>query len=109
MKLNQKKIVYKNKENPTLCDVLKSIVVTELSTKLMENYNIYTFEVAKWAHKPIIQKAIEYLFDVNVEKVNTKTQPGKGKFKNGKYKVTSSRKIAVISIKEKQVIDVNKL
>ncbi|OED45339.1 50S ribosomal protein L23 [Rickettsiales bacterium (ex Bugula neritina AB1)] len=109
MKLNQRKIIYKNPQNATFCDVLKSVVVTELSTKVLEGLNVYTFEVAKWAHKPIIKKSIEYLFSVNVKKVNIKNQPGKGKFKNNKYKVTSSKKIAMITLEKNQVIDVNKL
>ncbi|MDA3128919.1 50S ribosomal protein L23 [Aliibacillus thermotolerans] len=57
-------------------DIIKRPVITERSTDLMEEKK-YTFEVDRKANKVQIKKAIEEIFDVKVEKVNTMNQKGK--------------------------------
>lgn len=51
-------------------DVIKRPVITERSTELMEDKK-YTFEVDVKANKTQIKQAIEEIFEVDVEKVNT--------------------------------------
>lgn len=64
----------------------------------------YTFEVAKNSNKVQIRKAIEELFNVEVEKVNTVTVNGKKKSQNTKagrtVGKTRSFKKAIVSLKK---------
>lgn len=57
-------------------DIIKRPIVTEQSMDHMED-NKYTFEVDKNATKPEIKAAIEEIFGVKVEKVNTMNVRGK--------------------------------
>lgn len=59
-----------------LPDLIRRPIVTEKATMLME-LNKYTFEVSPKATKPEIKAAIESLFDVKVEAVNTIMPPRK--------------------------------
>jgi large subunit ribosomal protein L23 len=54
-------------------------VVSEKSTRQMEESNTYTFKVAAHANKIEIAKAVEKLFDVTVLDVRTMTYPGKAR------------------------------
>ncbi|CEI81570.1 50S ribosomal protein L23 [Oceanobacillus oncorhynchi subsp. incaldanensis] len=66
-----------------LRDVIKRPVITENSADLMAEKK-YTFEVAVKANKTEIKDAVETIFGVKVEKVNTMNL--KGKFKRmGRY------------------------
>ena len=51
-------------------DIIKAPVLTEKSYDLIPSKK-YTFEVAKDAHKTEIKAAVEELFGVKVDKVNT--------------------------------------
>jgi len=55
--------------------------VTEKTMNLMENNNALEFIVRRTATKESIKKAIEKLFDVEVENINTKIS------KNGKHAI----------------------
>ena len=57
-------------------DIIISPIVTEQSMEQMEE-NKYTFKVAKGANKSEIKKAVETIFGVKVEKVNTMNRRGK--------------------------------
>ncbi|MGB9802961.1 50S ribosomal protein L23 [Desulfofundulus sp.] len=59
-------------------DILKRPVVTEKSMSLLAD-NKYTFIVDPRANKVEIKKAVEELFKVKVEKVNTMRVKGKAK------------------------------
>jgi large subunit ribosomal protein L23 len=73
-----------NKFDPRyLPDLVRRPILTEKATILMEQ-NKYTFEVTPKATKPQIKAAIEGLFDVKVEKVNTMKPPRK-KRRVGKF------------------------
>ena len=61
-----------------LHDVLIRPVITEKSTKLMEE-NKYTFRVPLTANKVQIRQAVEKIFNVKVEKVATIRVLGKTK------------------------------
>ena len=52
-------------------DVIIRPIVTEKSMKLMAEDNKYTFEVAKGTNKIEIRQAVEAIWNVKVEKVNT--------------------------------------
>lgn len=81
-----------------LADLVRRPIVTEKATILMEQ-NKYTFEVIPKATKPEIRAAIENLFDVKVEKVNTLNPPRKkrrvGKFIG--YKPQYKRAIVTVA------------
>ncbi|GIO22952.1 50S ribosomal protein L23 [Oceanobacillus sp. J11TS1] len=82
-----------------LRDVIKRPVITENSADLMAEKK-YTFEVATKANKTEIKDAVESIFGVKVEKVNTMNL--KGKFKRmGRYGgYRSDRKKAIVQLTE---------
>jgi large subunit ribosomal protein L23 len=59
-------------------DVILAPVVSEKSYSLLDQ-NAYTFLVHRDANKTEIRKAIEAIWDVRVEKVNTINRRGKAK------------------------------
>lgn len=59
-------------------DVIRRPIITERSMEGLAD-NKYTFEVARGAGKIEIKKAVEEIFGVKVEKVNTIKIPGKWK------------------------------
>ncbi len=78
-------------------DLIKRPIITERSTALMEEGK-YVFEVDRRANKTEIRQAVEKLFGVQVEKVNTLRTPGKKK-RVGKYVgFTSERKKAIVKL-----------
>jgi len=54
--------------------ILKPIV-TEKAIKMIHEQNKLIFAVVRTANRPMIKRAIEELFDVKVEKVNTLITP----------------------------------
>ena len=86
-------------------DVIVGPVITEKSTMGSE-HNQVTFKVAPGATKPDIKAAVEALFDVKVEKVNTLVQKGKVKRFRGIKGRRSEVKKAVVTLKEGSSIDV---
>ena len=60
-------------------DIIIRPVMTEKSTELLEVENKVTFRVMFEATKPQIKNAVEQLFDVKVDRVNTLIMPGKPK------------------------------
>lgn len=51
-------------------EVIKYPVLTEKSEIARTNKNVYTFVVDKRTNKVEVKKAVEFIFDVKVEKVN---------------------------------------
>ncbi|WP_087975044.1 50S ribosomal protein L23 [Oceanobacillus rekensis] len=80
-------------------DVIKRPVITENSSDLMAEKK-YTFEVSPKANKTEIKNAVEVIFGVKVEQVNTMNV--KGKFKRmGRYGgYRSNRKKAIVQLTE---------
>lgn len=70
----------------------------------------YAFEVDLKANKVEIRKAIEKMYNVRVESVNTLRQLGKKKSKSVKGTVvqgmTSTTKKAIVTVAEGEVIDI---
>lgn len=85
-------------------------VLTEKSEKMSSKLNQHTFIVRKDANKYEIKGAIEQLFNVKVEAVNTTILPGKFKRKFTKKGVASgqqpSYKKAFVTVKEGEVLDI---
>ena len=86
-------------------DLIVAPVVTEKSTMGSEN-NQVTFRVPLTAPKPQIKAAIEILFKVKVNSVNTLKQRGKIKRFKGKLGKRPDYKKAIVSLAEGEMIDV---
>ena len=86
-------------------DIIRRPVITE---KAMNGamYNQVTFSVDRKATKPQIREAVEKLFDVRVEAVNTLNQQGKVKRFRGRRGRRSAFKKAVVTLAEGHYIDV---
>jgi len=84
-------------------------LITEKSEKLSEDQEKYSFVVDKLANKIEIRKAIEKMYGVTVEAVNTAIMPGKTKVRNTRSGILKGRKPAykkaVISLAEGEEID----
>ncbi len=86
-------------------DVIVAPVITEKATSASE-FNKVTFKVARDATKPQIKAAIEGLFDVKVDAVNTVRRKGKTKAFRGQVGRQSDTKRAVVTLADGHSIDV---
>jgi len=86
-------------------DTILGPVITEKST-LVSEFNQVIFRVPLTATKPEIKKAVEGLFDVTVEGVNTIRVKGKVKRFKGVMGRRSDYKKAIVRLAEGQSIDV---
>ncbi|MEM6762893.1 MAG: 50S ribosomal protein L23 [Pseudomonadota bacterium] len=86
-------------------DVILSPVITEKSTEASENNQII-FRVARTASKPEIKAAVEALFSVKVDAVNTLVRKGKQKRFRGRLGRQSDVKHAIVTLQDGQSIDV---
>lgn len=89
-------------------NILVKPLVTEKITSQNEKGK-YGFIVNKKANKIEIKKAIEKMYSVNVEEVNTMIYPGTKKSRYSKSRVltgrTSSYKKAIVKVAEGEIID----
>ena len=79
-------------------------VITERSFDMQE-YNRFTFEVAKTASKIEIAKAVEEIFDVKVLKVNTVNVKSKKKRRRNIEGKTRTWKKAIVTLAEGDTIE----
>jgi large subunit ribosomal protein L23 len=86
-------------------DLIISPIITEKGTSLSER-NQVLFKVRKNATKAQIKAAVERLFDVKVEAVNTLIRKGKTKTFRGVQGTQSDMKKAIVTLAEGQSIDV---
>lgn len=86
-------------------DVIIAPIITEKAT-LASEYNRVTFKVHKDATKPQIKAAVEALFNVKVEGVNTLIRKGKTKFFRGRRGTQADLKKAIVRLAEGHSIDV---
>lgn len=90
-------------------EILKKPLLTEKVTLLTEKLNRYAFKVDHRANKIQIKGAIEAMYGVNVEAVNTMKYVGKLKSRNTKAGVVTGRpgkyKKAIITLKDGETID----
>lgn len=80
-------------------------IISERSMDLV-NENKYAFFVDKRANKVEIKKAVEELFEVGVETVNTVNIPGKKKRLGRSVGRTPDRKKAIVTLKEGDKIEI---
>jgi large subunit ribosomal protein L23 len=90
-------------------NILLKPIVTEKMTSQGDKFNRYGFLVAKNANKLQIKKAVEDMYGVTVDSVNTMRYGGKLKSRNTKSglltgKTTASKK-AVVTLAEGNKID----
>ena len=90
-------------------DILLKPIVTEKMTRLGEDLNRYGFLVHRRANKIQIKQAVEKMYGVSVESVNTMTYSGKRKSRYTKSGVvtgkTNSYKKAIVTLTEGETID----
>ena len=86
-------------------NIIKAPIITEKTADLAQNANTYTFSVDTKANKTQIKQAIEALFNVKVERVNTiNVQPKKKRV--GRYVgKTNKVKKAIVKLKEGSSIE----
>ena len=88
--------------------IIKEYTVTEKAASLSTDHNQYVFEVFPNANKSEIAKAVETVFSVKVENVNTLNRKGKRKrsrTQRGKMGKTRSFKRAIVSLKKGDKIE----
>lgn len=87
-------------------DVIKAPIITEKTSDLANN-NTYVFSVDPRANKIQIKQAVEAIFDVKVESVNTINVKPKKK-RVGRYAGKTNRvKKAIVKLKEGSSIELN--
>lgn len=90
-------------------DILIRPIVTEKMTAQGEKFNRYGFIVSRSSNKLQIREAVEQLYGVKVEDVNTMIYGGKLKSRHTKSGIISGRtttvKKAVVTLAEGETID----
>jgi len=87
-------------------DIIKAPIITEKTSELAGN-NVITFSVDVKANKTQIKQAVEKIFDVKVESVNTINVKPKKK-RVGRYVgKTNKVKKAIVKLKEGSSIELN--
>ena len=92
-------------KDPRHYDVIVAPVITEKATIASEQ-NKGVFRVRKDATKPQIKEAVERLFDVKVDSVNTLLRKGKKRVFRGVKGTKSDVKNAVVTLAEGHKIDI---
>jgi large subunit ribosomal protein L23 len=89
--------------------ILKKPIITEKMSKQGEKLGHYGFIVDIKANKIQIRQAIEKMYNVTVERVNTMVIPGKVRLRQTKNSVsqgtTGAFKKAVVTLKKGETID----
>ena len=85
-------------------NIIKKPITTEKSTNLQQ-FNQYCFEVSKDSNTFEIKNAIEKIFKVKVNKINTAIIRGKGKTFKGQYGFRKDVKKAIVTLVEGNTID----
>ena len=90
-------------------EILIRPLITEKSEMLSEDLNRYSFVVNRKANKIEIKKAVENMYNVQVESVNTMVVPGKVKNRSTRAGMIRGRvpayKKAVVTLADGDVID----
>jgi len=89
--------------------ILIKPIISEKADKLTEGLNQYSFVVARKANKVEIRKAVEAMYNVAVDSVNTLIMPSKAKRRNTKSGIlrgsVSGYKKAIVTLSEGEEID----
>ena len=88
-------------------DIIKAPIITEKTMNLKEENNTITFSVDPRANKTEIKKAVEKVFNVKVDNVNTVIQKPR-KRRVGRY-VGKTKKVkkAIVKLSEGSSIELN--
>lgn len=86
-------------------DILRYPLLSEKSTKILEQSNAVVFIVDVNTDKPTIKAAVERIFKVKVKSVNTILVKGKTKIFRGRSGRRSDFKKAIVRLEEGQRID----
>lgn len=90
-----------------LYEVIRRPVLTEKNTRLMEQENQYTFEVARWANKVQVKEAVELAFpNVRVLDVRTSIVPSKPRRRGRTVGSSKPWKKAVVTLAPGDRIDI---
>ncbi len=89
----------------TSYDIVKTLLRTERST-FLEPQRKYIFQVARKATKTDIRRAVEEIYKVKVEGVNTGIVPGKPKRVRQEKGMTAPWKKAIVTLQEGHKIEV---
>jgi len=92
-------------EENRLAQVLVAPIISEKATRAAEKNNQVLFKVLRNATKPEIKAAVELLFKVEVESVQTVTQKGKVKRFGRSIGRRDHLKKAFVSLKEGQELN----
>lgn len=93
----------------TIYDVLRRPIITEKSNFQNTKLNQVAFEVAPDATKAMIKDAVEFLFDVSVERVNVTNVPAKRtrRWQSRRIKVRrSGYKKAIVTLAAGDTVDI---
>jgi large subunit ribosomal protein L23 len=83
----------------------RPIALTEKANRLRESGNQVVFEVARAANKIQIKEAVQKLFNVKVESVNTLVMRGKDRRMGRGYGKMQNWKKAIVTLKAGENID----
>jgi large subunit ribosomal protein L23 len=85
--------------------IRRPIILTEKANLLREKHNQVIFEVARTANKVEIRDAVQRLFNVQVEDVNTMVMRGKERRMGRGHARTQNWKKAIVTLKAGDSID----
>lgn len=85
--------------------IVKKVLITEKGTLLRETQNQYFFEVSRDANKIEIKRAIESIFQVKVDSVQTMQLRGKVKRQGRWVGKRNDWKKAIVTLKPDQKIE----
>lgn len=85
--------------------IKRPLILTEKGQIMREDENKYLFEVALSANKRQIRDAVETLFDVQVENVNTLIVRGRMRRMGRGYAKTRNWKKAIVEVAEGETIE----
>ena len=88
----------------TVYDTIKTLIRTEKGTSLQPDRK-YLFEVARVANKIEIKDAVEAIYKVKVDAVNTTIMPSKRRIVRREAGYTTPWKKAIVTLKEGQKIE----
>ena len=110
--MSEKKSAAKSNKSPgviltreRMYEIIRSPVITEKATQISSLGQV-TFRVPLDASKPEIKAAVEKLFNVKVEAVNTLIRKGKVRIFKGRPGELQNTKRAVVTLEEGHRIDV---
>lgn len=89
----------------TIYDIIKGPRITEKAYRLNQQQKQLVLEVHMHANKPLIAEALKKLFNVDAEKIRTKVSKGKNRRVGRRSVQGKDRKIAIITLKADQNVD----